>query len=337
MDFRKKLAVYASILGVLVVLFVVGTVAQAVSMEPPGAPLFPAFKSDAVTKITVTDKDGNVEIDKTGDAWTVTVDGENFPASTTNVETLLDNFTKVRKSMNVTADKDKWLQFNVDDPNAVHIVLASATGETLAECWFGKGGTTSFTQYVRLPGAPDVIQTDVRIEKTSALKEWAEMRLFPDTFYVADVKSVSIKTSLVFDQHAKSYAQRVSYTLIPGEKNKEGYTTWTISENERVPLSPQKVSNLVNAVAGLRGESLVVHPEKLTLDPAKPLGTIEVKLSSGKTDTLSLLGKTEGDPDSFYITNQDVKYIYTAGNWSLSTIFGDASELVDAEALLAPR
>ncbi len=335
MDFRKKLIVYASILGVLVVLFVVGTAARASALVPQGTPLFPAFKSDEVAKITVTDKSGKIEIEKSGDAWTILADGRQFDASKKNVQALLDNFKDVRKNMIVTTDKSKWLQFNVDPADAVHMVLASASGATLAECWFGKGGTTSFTQFVRLPGDPAVIQTDLRIEKTSALKEWAQMRLFPEPFYVADVESLTLKTSLVFDQHAKGYAQHLAFTLVAGEKDKQGEPTWKMSESERLPISSSKVSNLINSVVGLTGDTLVVDPGKLKLDPAKPLGSIQIRLKSGKTATLSLLGKVADNPDSYYVTNQDAKYIYTLSNWSLSSIFGDPSELLDVEAALS--
>lgn len=337
MDFKKQLIVYASILGVLVVLFVVGAVVQAASMGPQGEKVFPQFSADAAAKITVTDQKGAVEVDKAGGGWRVAVGGKTFDASKTAIDTLLKNFADVRKRDVVTANKDKWLDFNVDESHAVRVVVAAADGKPLADCYFGKGGTTSFSQYVRLPGAPDVIQTDVRIEKTTALKEWAEMRLFPDAFYVDDIDRILYKTSLVFNDQAKSFTHDLAYTLIPGEKNKEGYTTWKIAESERFPISPQKVSSLANSIAGFAGDDLVQDPAKLKLDPAHPAGSVAVRLKSGKTYTLSLLGSVAGEPDSYYVTNQDAKYIYTANNFGLRAIFSDASALIDPGALLAPR
>ncbi len=304
------------------------------SLEPQGEKLFAQLKTDAVARITVTDPKGKLEVAKEGGSWKVTAGGKTFDASKTAIETLLKNFADVRERNVVTSNKDAWKDFNVDDANAVRIVLSGADGAALADCFFGKGGTTSFSQYARLSSSPDVVQTDVRVEKTTSLKEWAELRLFPESFYVDDVERILFKSALLFNDQGKTFARNLSMTFVPGEKNKEGYATWKLVESERFPLSPQKMSNFVNAIVGLTADDVVPDPEKLKLDPAHPAGSVAVRLKSGQTRTLSLLGVVAGDPASFYITNQDAKYIYTASNWTLRAVFADASTLLDVEAAL---
>jgi hypothetical protein len=340
MDFKKKLVIYGSILLGLAVLFAVGTIVQALSLEPQGQKVFAQLKTDAVEKIEVTDRTGKLEIAKgagQNGAWQILAGGKQYDASKSAVDGLLANFADVRKLDVVTGNKDNWPSFNVDDANAVHIVLAGAGGAALAECWFGKGGATSFSQYVRLPGSPDVIQTDLRVEKTALLKDWVERRLFGAGFYVDDVERVLVKTSLVFGGDAKPAVQHLAYTLVPGDKNKEGYTTWKLAENEKLPLAPQKVSTFVNAMAGFTGDDVVQDPEELKLDPSRALGSIVVRLKKGQSYTLYLLGRAAGDPNTFYVTNQDDKYVYTSNNWSLQGLFGGANEIIDTTALLAPR
>jgi hypothetical protein len=337
LDFKKKLLIYGAILGVLVVLFVIGVVVQAVSQEPRGEKIFGQLKTDAVEKITVTDKTGSLAIAKEGAAWKIALGAKKFDAAKTAVDTLLSGMADLRKKNTASTNKDAWTTFNVDDANAVRIVLSGAGGSVLADCYFGKGGVTSLSQYIRLPGGPDVIQTDSRIEKTTQLKEWVERRLFPESFYVDDVERVLVKTNLVFNDQAQSLAQNLAYTLVPGEKNKEGYTTWKIQENDKLPVSPQKTSSFISAVAGFNADDVVQEPEKLNLDLTRPMGSIAVRLKSGKTYTISLLAKTASDPNSFYIANQDATYIYTGNNWNLKSLFGPWQSLIDTEALLGAK
>jgi hypothetical protein len=337
LDFKKKLLIYGAILAVLIVLFVVGVVVQAVSLEPQGEKIFAQLKTDAVEKITVTDKAGSLTVAREGASWKIALGAKTFDAAKTAVDSLLSGVAEVRKKNTASSNKDTWTTFNVDDANAVHIVLSGAGGTVLADCYFGKGGATSLSQYIRLPGGPDVIQIDSRIEKTTQLKEWVERRLFPEGFYVDDVERVLVKTNLVFNEQAQSLAQNLAYTLVPGEKNKEGYTTWKIQENDRLPVSPQKTSSFVSAVAGFNADDVVQEPEKLNLDMTRPIGSIAVRLKTGKTYTISLLAKTAADPNSFYIVNQDAKYIYTGNNWNLKGLFGSWQTLIDTEALLGAK
>ena len=210
-------------------------------------------------------------------------------------------------------------------------------GATQAECFFGKGGSTSFSQYVRLPSSDDVIHIDHRIEKTIQLKEWVDRRLYEE-FYVSDVARVTVKTSLVFSDNAESFGRTMRYTLVQGEQGEDEKLTWTILENEKLPLSTSPVNGFVSTISRFVADNVVEEPESLNLDPENPLGSVVVTLKSGTSYTLFLLGMAESEEDIFYVTNQEHDYIYTAGKWALKDIFRQSVDaFIDAQALLNPQ
>jgi hypothetical protein len=225
----------------------------------------------------------------------------------------------------------------VDASSAVRITLADSAGAVQAECFFGKGGSTSFSQYVRLPSADDVIQINSRIEKTVRLKEWVERRLFGD-FYGADAVQVTVETSLVFSDDAKPLRRHIGYTLVQGEKGENDQETWKVLEDDRLPLSTSPVNGFISSISRFTADNVVKEPESLGLDPQKPLGSVVVALKSGTSYTLFLLGEAESEEDVFYVTNQEHDYIYTAGKWALKDIFRQGIDsFIDTQALLNPK
>src|SRR3989304_7404925 len=98
MDFKKKLIISSSILGGLIVLFVIGTAAAAINRAPQGEILFPDFKADAIVSITVTDQNGVIELDKTQGDWNIRSAGKNYEADRTTIGNLVNNIADLRKN-----------------------------------------------------------------------------------------------------------------------------------------------------------------------------------------------------------------------------------------------
>jgi hypothetical protein len=320
MEFKKKLVIYASILGGLLVLFVIGSLVSLAGVTPQGEKIFPALSAAAVAKVKIADKAGVLELIKADTGWKLTVRGRTYVAAKDVVDTLIKNVEALHKKSTAGSAKDSWETFSVDDASAIRITLLDQAGAVQADCFFGKGGSTSLSQYVRLPSADAVIQADGRIDKTTLLKDWVERRLFPD-FLVDDVAKVTIKTTLVFNDNAEASRRSLGYTLVQGEKDKEGINTWKLLENDRVPLTGATVNGFVSGLSRFSAENVVEDPAPLKLDPARPLGTAVLTMKSGSTYTLLLLGASAAEANTFYVTNQENKYLYTATNWALKDAF----------------
>jgi hypothetical protein len=241
----------------------------------------------------------------------------------------------MRRQSSAGTGRDTWAAFSVDDASAAKISLYDASGTVQAACFFGKGGSTSFSQYVRLPGGDEVIQIDSRIEKTTLLKDWVERRLFPD-FAADDVARVVVNTTLIFSDKAEPVKRAIAYTLVQGEKDKDGGNTWKITEDERLPLAGAAVNGFISSLSRFTAENVVESPQDL--DQQHPLGSVTVTLKSGVTYTLFLLDKAPDGKDVFYVTNQDHRHVYTVGNWTLKDIFRQGVDsFIDAKALLNPQ
>ncbi len=334
MEFKKQFIIYGSILAGLAAFFILGTVVKVSGAVPRGEKVFPDLKKEAVVRIDITDKTGRLELEKGTTGWLVKTNGKSFEAAKDTADSLITNFTDMRRASTAGTGRDTWAAFSVDDASAAKITLYDSSGTVQAACFFGKGGSTSFSQYVRLPGADEVIQIDSRIEKTTLLKDWVERRLFPD-FTADDVARVAVNTSLIFSDKAEPVKRSLAYTLVQGEKDKDGGNTWKITEDERLPLAGATVNGFISSLSRFTAENVVTSPQTTDLDQQHPLGSVTVTMKSGITYTLFLLDKAPEGTDVFYVTNQDHRNVYTAGNWALKDIFRQGVDsFIDAQALL---
>jgi hypothetical protein len=337
MDFKKKLIILGSILGGLVVLFVIGVIASSIGQGSQEAKVFPDLKTDVIGRVLIEDKTARLEFSKAEGSWWLVANKTKFIAAKERLESLMKSFAELRKSKIASTNKETWSSFNVDEKNAFHVVLSDANGAPAADCYFGKAGATSYSQYIRVAGKEEVIQANLHVENSTSLKDWVERRLFTDEFAIDDIERVSLKSNMIFIDSAKgteAVYHPVSLVFVQSAQKKDNTIVWKLSGNEDYPLSPVKVNQLVASFLRFNAENIVIPPEDLKVNRSSPLGSIEVRLKNGTMYTLYLLDSLPSDPNSYYITNQDKKYIYVSSNISLKDIFKGLETLVDAGALL---
>ncbi len=159
---------------------------------PPGSgKLFPALASEAasVDRIVITQGGKPLVIERDGEMWRVASE-HGYPAMNEKVRALLLALADARLLEPKTRIADRYALLEVDDPgkssNARLITLEDAAGHTLGEIIAGKqqtgaapagdhgtGGT-----YVRRPGDAQSWLASTTISGGSALKDWANPRVF---------------------------------------------------------------------------------------------------------------------------------------------------------------
>lgn len=153
--------------------------------------LFPGLASDAgkVERIAIEQGGKSLAIEKSQDQWRIrSQDG--YPASAEKVRALLRALADATLLEPKTRASGRYSVLEVDDPagktsNARLIKLEDAGGNTLAEIIAGKphagtlpAGQGSGGTYVRRPGEDQSWLVDTTISGGSALKDWANARVF---------------------------------------------------------------------------------------------------------------------------------------------------------------
>lgn len=154
--------------------------------------LLPNLEADAekIARITVTQGGKPLTIERDADRWLVkSQDG--YPASTDKVRALLTALTGAELLEPKTMAPSRYAVLEVDDPagknsNARLIKLEDASGATLAEVIAGKqrpgaasgAGKSTAGTYVRRPGEEQSWLASTDIAGGTALKDWANVRVF---------------------------------------------------------------------------------------------------------------------------------------------------------------
>jgi len=339
MDYQRKLMISSSILGGLIVLFLIGSIIGAVGVAPEGKILFPEFKGGSVVSIKVTDKNGSLTVSKESDeTWRIHYNENTFEPNQLTVGMLIKNLSDLRQTNEITANPEAWSNFNVDETDAVRYVVTEADGTVSVDAYFGKRGPTSFSQYVRCAGSDTVLQTDYNIEQTAALKDWVELRLFPDTIKIEEVSEISIQSRVAFfqgDSGIDAKPNTIALTIIPTGDIVDEKPVWQIKGYANIPLSYDKIVSYINMLNGFAGRDIVADPQSADISPDdRPLGSVTIRLKNGAADTLFLLTAVPGDDQLYYVTNQNRKYVYVQEDWTIRNLIKGAEGFVDEAALL---
>jgi hypothetical protein len=153
--------------------------------------LFPALASEAasVSRIVVTQGGKPLTIERDGEVWRV-ASQDGYPAMNEKVRALLLSLTDAKLLEPKTRVPDRYALLEVDDPagkssNARLITLEDAGGRTLGEIIAGKqraatpaAGQGTGGTYVRKPGDEQSWLASTAISGGSALKDWANPRVF---------------------------------------------------------------------------------------------------------------------------------------------------------------
>jgi len=338
MDFKKKLLIYSSILGFLVVVFIITSIIRAVTSVPEGEILFPGFKSEAVRTVSLKDKSGGIEFKKTGEEWEILYAGKIFEPDKSKLDQLITAFIDLRKTKVVSSQRANWPNFGLDDEQALHLVLRYADNSVAVDCYLGKGATTSSSQYLRLANAEEVLQVDNRLSYVTSLKSWVKLRLFPEGITVESVKRIDVKAAMSFESREGNLIpvkRNVSFALVNTGEKKEEKIVWQVEGKSQLPISSDKVSNLINSFQGFYADDVVVDPasEGLGLDQS-PLGTVSLTLSDGKSYSFELLQASNKEKGKYFVRSAGSKYVYTSTDWGVRNLVNGLEAYLEEGVLL---
>ena len=278
-----------------------------------------AVDKDAVTGITLTYPDREIELRKGDKGWRVTrpVDA---PADETVVKSLLGTVgdAEVQKTLD-EAPKD-LPSFGLDPPT-VKVVLTLKDGAQPPVVSVGKNTTIGGKTYARKGDEPKLYLTSSSIGfgLNKQVKDLRDKQLMQ--FKDDDVSRVEIKP-----------ADRPPVTIVRKEKD-----AWTVDPGDH-PADPTEVRSYLSS---LRATRAVDFPDDAPSDLGKyglTAPRLAITVTSGadgaSAETLLLGGeKTDGTQKQVYAKRADLAAVYALGDWSYKSLDKSAGQFRDKTVL----
>lgn len=289
MDYRTKLTVTGTLLGVLTLTALLGWTfsRQVVVARDAEKPLIENFLESSVTGLEL---DNGVVLAKT-DVWHLTYQGKSYPVSTDRIDTYLKTLSKLERERLVTTGSDV-AAFGLD--KGYHrLKVLGPSGAVIVDLQIGGTNELGDKVYVRSSGSKEVWQTDRGFARTLDLdfNTWADLSLFPG-------KQAKDLVRLQFDSRIET-TDRTVYTPFDMVRSSEGTSAkW---QNRLGGTLPDAFSTWIGLVPSTRFSAFVGPQE--TAPAGGDLGKLTAYWSDGTLTSVTFHG-----PDS------QNRYRATSGN-----------------------
>lgn len=275
-------------------------------------PDLPELKvGDDVDKIDITNKHGEIVLEKHGDNWDLTKPVA-ATANQPNVKSLIDGLKDLKLVDRAVTNADDAAKktYELASDTAIH-VLAFKGGDKKLDATFGKSG--GLGDAVMIAGNPDIFLAKGYQSWAFGreVKDWRDKEIFK--FDDKDVTSYSITNA-----HGV-------FAFTKGDKD-GGPSDWTGTLNKKnfPNLDGDKVKNALGAFKTLTADDFGdgKSPSDTGLDA--PEATVFVQTKDGKTFTLRV-GKIS-EKSSHYAQKEGDATIYTIGSFPSEWAFAEVSK-----------
>ena len=185
--------------------------------------LFPGFAADRVSSVEIKAKDGEVRLNREGDAWLVAT-SDNYPADQEAVGKMLQTVTELKSTLIASRSAEKHSQFEVDVNGGVEVAMLGAGGEdALARLFVGKMGADYMSTYVRRADQDAVLLADgyLRSVFDKGARGWRDRTIF--NFKTDQVQKLTLapqeKEEIVIEARDSGGWQIIKPEIAPAEKD----------------------------------------------------------------------------------------------------------------------
>jgi len=321
MNFKRKIITLSIVLGVLVIGYVLGIIfsPERVEQRKANVPILSGIEKDKVWKIKIKSKDGEIEIAKNSNSWSLSIDNKPFPADKDKIERFIDAVRKVKKSKIITKNPDNWKKFDVTKDSAKHFILYDKNNKIISNLYIGKEGLGGKGYYVRSSKSNEVIQTDsLSFSYYLNIKSdfWSYLKILPKNVKKDDIIKITVKKDMVFDKSDK--LKTMSYTLFKGDSKKG--SVWQVEGNTSFNIDDEKAGVLLDDLISIEGNSFeaAFTEEEAGITNSRTIFSFTMQ----NNDKYSLIvGNKKNGAEQFYVKLAKGKYIYAVSVWQLKRIF----------------
>jgi hypothetical protein len=326
LSFRRKVLILGICIAVLAGTYILGLVFSParVGRREAESPLIAGFNRqlrDRVAEIRISTGQGNLRLQKRGDSWILPGAKQEYPASASRIEALLDFLADLARTRVVTSNPDAWEEFEVQNEAPRRIQLFDSSGGELTDLIVGKSVVGGEDDYVRLGGSNEILLSNRSFDYYLDAEErfWAYLRIFPEDLEGQSIMRISVESTLQFEDQGP---EELRYTLV---LSSEQPAVWKLVDRSEVDLDNSKVDLLAGNLADLEGTEFahgVSAAETGLADPAA-----RILISTVDDRDFRLLVSGQAGSDQYYATVENGTFIYKVSEWRVKGILKSIEDL----------
>jgi hypothetical protein len=326
LSFRRKVLILGICIAVLAGTYILGLVFSParVGRREAESPLIAGFNRqlrDRVAEIRISTGQGNLRLQKRGDSWILPGAKQEYPASASRIEALLDFLADLARTRVVTSNPDAWEEFEVQNEAPRRIQLFDSSGGELTDLIVGKSVVGGEDDYVRLGGSNEILLSNRSFDYYLDVEErfWAYLRIFPEDLEGQSIMRISVESTLQFEDQGP---EELRYTLV---LSSEQPAVWKLVDRSEVDLDNSKVDLLAGNLADLEGTEFahgVSAAETGLADPAA-----RILISTVDDRDFRLLVSGQAGSDQYYATVENGTFIYKVSEWRVKGILKSIEDL----------
>jgi hypothetical protein len=276
------------VLAILVAIFAI----LRLGVDRAGAdkPLYPEFRPESVTRITIDGKERETVFEKADGIWLV-VSEDSFPAEAGAVDAMLGKITAFARKDIISSNPEKQVLYQVDS-TGIAVTMETTDGAVRASFVIGKAGPDYQSTYVRDTGSSDVILAPGYLPQAfeRGNRTWQDKTIYalePDDFRVLTIRRPGETVVLERDQ--------------VGE--------WFISEPESTASDANAVSILLRNVGRLRCDGFAGRTRLPEYGLAVPDSSLSFTTADGGRHELVFGSEAETGRIYAGTTDSDIVYL----------------------------
>ena len=326
LSFRRKVLILGICIAVLAGTYILGLVFSParVGRREAESPLIAGFNRqlrDRVAEIRISTGQGNLRLQKRGDSWILPGAKQEYPASASRIEALLDFLADLARTRVVTSNPDAWEEFEVQNEAPRRIQLFDSSGGELTDLIVGKSVVGGEDDYVRLGGSNEILLSNRSFDYYLNPEErfWAYLRIFPEDLEGQSIMRISVESTLQFEDQGP---EELRYTLV---LSSEQPAVWKLVDRSEVDLDNSKVDLLAGNLADLEGTEFAHGVSAAETGLADPAARILISTVDDR-DFRLLVGGQAGS-DQYYATVENGTFIYKVSEWRVKGILKSIEDL----------
>jgi hypothetical protein len=326
LSFRRKVLILGICIAVLAGTYILGLVFSParVGRREAESPLIAGFNRqlrDRVAEIRISTGQGNLRLQKRGDSWILPGAKQEYPASASRIEALLDFLADLARTRVVTSNPDAWEEFEVQNEAPRRIQLFDSSGGELTDLIVGKSVVGGEDDYVRLGGSNEILLSNRSFDYYLDAEErfWAYLRIFPEDLEGQSIMRISVESTLQFEDQGP---EELRYTLV---LSSEQPAVWKLVDRSEVDLDNSKVDLLAGNLADLEGTEFAHGVSAAETGLADPAARILISTVDDR-DFRLLVGGQAGS-DQYYATVENGTFIYKVSEWRVKGILKSIEDL----------
>jgi len=325
---KRKLIIFSSILGFLIVIFIIGIVSpkNRKYIDLYEINLFSDLNEKNIAVIKLYNATGELlqinELLKKEDSWRLIIDGTEFPADQIKVDNFLEKVFQLETQRFVSENQKTLDELNIGD-NGKHISFFDGNNTLIDTVYVGTTDNTSeeYVTTTKLNNQVYTIHNSLDFYINQSHPYWSQLKLFGNEITQDEILKITVKAeNIAVNEDLPPL--NLNYTLIQttDDNNK---SVWVLIDDDS-ELHESKINSLLNSIISFRADEFYSEYPVLSVTRA-PIGEIEFTTEIEKLFSLSIMEQTAEDSFLCVINDTDFGYIIKKSN--LARIIKSPEEL----------